>query len=71
MILLNVRPYCENCEDFEPEIERTVIEDFFGNTECSTVVKCENMNKCESIMKYLKSSGVENERPKKQTQHKD
>ena len=53
MINLNVQLYCDNCEAFEPEVEKTVHEDFYGNSKCHTEITCKNKSKCENIMQYL------------------
>lgn len=53
MINLSVQPYCEKCGDFEPEVEKTVYENFYGNSKCHTEITCKHKIKCENIMRYL------------------
>jgi hypothetical protein len=54
MIKLSIQPYCENCEHFKAEVEKTAYENFYGNSKCHTEISCKNKSKCESIMRYLK-----------------
>ena len=62
MINLNVKPYCDNCGDFEPEVEKTEFEKFYGNSGCQTEIMCKNRRKCENIMQYLKEEMKRNGR---------
>lgn len=54
MIKLDVRDYCQECPDFEADVNRNVITGPFDELiECNTVIQCENRIRCESIIKYL------------------
>lgn len=44
MINLSIEKYCENCPNFQPEVERL----FFGD-EVTTVIHCADRNKCAEI----------------------
>ena len=50
MISLNVKPYCDDCDYFEPEKSSVVYAD--GNS--YTEVMCENRRKCDRIEAYLR-----------------
>ena len=51
MISLNVKPYCDNCDYFEPEKSSVIYADGISYVE----VMCENRCKCDRIEAYLKS----------------
>lgn len=55
MIKLDIRPYCNDCLDFEPDVERpnTMHSDYELYICGDTVVRCENRDKCERIRKHL------------------
>ena len=57
MIKLEVEKYCENCPEFEADVDKTsyisssmqsIHESF-----CNTVISCEHKNRCRVIMDYL------------------
>ena len=50
MISLNVKPYCDNCDYFEPEKSSVIYADRNSYTE----VMCENRRKCDGIEAYLR-----------------
>ena len=54
MIEIKIQPYCEECRDFEPEVEKNEIESFFGNIICDTEITCRNKDRCEKMIEYLK-----------------
>lgn len=49
MIALSVADYCQNCGNFSPKITRIYLDE-----RCETVVSCENEQKCEKLVDYLK-----------------
>lgn len=51
MISLNVKPYCDGCDYFEPE-KSTVI--YANNSSYVVEVMCKNRRKCDRIEAYLK-----------------
>lgn len=53
MISLDIKEYCHNCPDFEPEkvVVRTPLDVF-------TFVQCENKGKCMAIAKRIKEELV-------------
>ena len=50
MISLAVKPYCDNCDYFEPEKSSVVYADEVSYIE----VMCENRRKCDRIEEYLR-----------------
>ena len=50
MITLNVKPYCDSCDYFEPEKSSVVYADEVSYIE----VMCENRRKCDRIEAYLR-----------------
>ena len=50
MISLNVKPYCDNCDYFEPEKSSVMYADCNSYVE----VTCENRRKCDRIEAYLR-----------------
>ena len=51
MISLNVKPYCDNCDYFEPEISSIMYAD---NSSRMVEVMCKNKRKCDRIEEYLR-----------------
>lgn len=60
MITLDVKPYCQSCLDFEPDVEKPEklyaesmdgeeIELILSNT----VIRCKYRKRCEAIKRYL------------------
>lgn len=49
-ITLRVNDYCQNCPYFEPKVCKTV---FMGGYH-ETLVTCEDMDKCERLVKFSK-----------------
>ena len=52
-INLLIAGYCEDCEEFEPEVEKDIFKMFGGKRICTTDIKCVHENKCEKIFNYL------------------
>ena len=62
MIRLEVQPYCNNCLEFSPDVEKpSVCEGWTsdGRTERyiygDTIIRCANKHKCDLIKKHLES----------------
>lgn len=55
MIKLEVREYCHDCMDFEPDVTSPIR--MFGDDDViiqsDTVVRCEYRGRCEAIRRYL------------------
>ena len=55
MIVLNVRPYCHNCLDFEADVEKPEI--MYAHNEplsiSNAIISCKYRNRCEAIKKHL------------------
>lgn len=54
MIRLNVEPYCDGCDAFEPVAETINLNYATGEYYCSeTVVRCQYQRRCAKMMQYL------------------
>ena len=49
MITLNIEDYCQNCPEFEAEMERL----YAGNDICQTNLFCAHREKCRRIQEYV------------------
>lgn len=59
MILVEVKPYCNNCLHFEADVENAS-QLFAGDAVYAvtdTIVRCKSRNRCESIVSYLLERG--------------
>lgn len=56
MIKIEVADYCNECMDFDPDVERPQKLYNFGEeiTISDTVIRCINRNRCRNIARYLK-----------------
>ena len=52
-ISLNVEKYCEDCADFEADVDKIEIDEFDGSVRCITTVECKNKDRCASMYYYL------------------
>ena len=55
MIKLKVENYCQNCNDFEPDVYKS--KKYGGDT--TTIVSCEYEKRCYNIYKHLKNLMIE------------
>lgn len=53
MIDLQVEDYCQNCPDFEVELEKLSLINGFGEEICHHTVRCKHAKRCEHIKEYL------------------
>lgn len=55
MIKLDLEPYCQECLQFEPEVEKPVV--YYGDQEVyyggDTIIRCESRYICKRIKNYL------------------
>lgn len=53
-ITLDIRPYCHDCDKFEPEVWTNQV--FAGSIACTTEtkVRCVNQHKCDQIEDYIR-----------------
>lgn len=51
MIRLDVKPYCENCENFDADVEKL----YTANGMVLTHIQCSHANQCREIKNYLKN----------------
>ena len=54
-IQLKLDPYCEDCNRFEAETNKTALYCELEMTLCETIITCMNRKKCKEIYEYLKS----------------
>ena len=52
MIKLDVKPYCQDCKEFEHECQTCINE--YGEPD-EFLIQCKYASKCENICNYLKS----------------
>lgn len=73
MIKLELKPYCENCPDFEPDVDKKEetltcqnYVGFMADTtvihKCDTTIRCKNRNKCRCIMEHLTQENKKGEK---------
>ena len=54
MIKLKVKPYCDNCPHFLPDVEKSELA-YSGKSDFITEIFCEHRRECEEIRRYLES----------------
>lgn len=52
-ITLDIRPYCHDCDKFEPEVWHDEVITYVGSL-VNTKIRCVNQNKCDSIEDYIR-----------------
>ena len=57
-IKLELDPFCEECNRFEAETNKTAIYSDSEMTLCETTVTCINRKKCKEIYEYLVKSRI-------------
>jgi hypothetical protein len=69
MIELTIDPYCQNCPEFEPDVDKNVytlnsmdfrLEDPI--TKCDTTITCKHKLRCKSMMRQLKKEQEKNDK---------
>lgn len=65
MIKLDVKPYCENCPEFEAEVECSDNQfyDSYGRVEniVHTTIRCKDARRCENFYRYYLSEQMKGE----------
>lgn len=59
MITLDVEEYCQECPEFEAEVESIKYPDYMGGHRigfCDTVIRCEHRDKCHQLYKHIKKN---------------
>lgn len=56
MIVLDVKPYCHECDGFVPEV--STMYQTLSDTPIMKNVHCENRRKCDAIARYLERKKV-------------
>lgn len=57
MIILDVEPYCNDCEEFDADVKRPQhLYDGFGQVfeKTDTIIRCEHRNLCKSLCRHLR-----------------
>jgi hypothetical protein len=69
MIELTIDPYCQNCPEFEPHVDKDIrtyrSSDFRlidPVTECDTTITCKHNLRCASMMRQLKKEQEKNDK---------
>lgn len=55
MIELYVVDYCQDCREFEPEVEKTDISSWGGPVKHDTLILCKHRYRCNDMVDYLES----------------
>lgn len=62
MITLIVEPYCQNCPDFEPKVDKNITECYTDNLAtmerhrysfANTEIRCVHRDRCKAVKEYL------------------
>ena len=53
MININVEDYCQNCPDFEPEVNKTILEADNIIISTDTCITCKYSDRCKQIYRYI------------------
>ena len=53
MIKLDIQPYCEDCVNFEADVETNIYYVYFDEKQIVSSVRCKNRKICENIKRYL------------------
>lgn len=54
-INLQVELYCQNCPNFNAEVEQTSLNGFGGTILNDTVIKCKNAAQCQSMFEFIRN----------------
>lgn len=54
MIELKTKGYCQNCPEFEPDVESISVEDLYGGYTVDQYVMCKHRCRCESIANFIR-----------------
>lgn len=54
MIKLQTKGYCQNCSEFEPDVEAISVEDLYGGYTVNQYVMCKHRCRCESIADFIR-----------------
>ena len=53
-IKIEVEDYCQDCPEFEPDVETNTLFKGFSTAAVSHVIRCEKRERCASIERYLR-----------------
>lgn len=54
MIILDVEDYCHACPDFNPDVRKTDIDAFGGDSRIETAVFCKYERRCSAVARFLR-----------------
>lgn len=57
MIILDVKPYCHDCEEFDADVKRPArLYGAFGEVveKSDTIIRCKHRNICESLCQHFR-----------------
>lgn len=61
MIMLNIDDYCNNCNEFDADVEKDIVVLHYNDKnlnqvrKCNTTITCKHRFRCQSIRGYLNS----------------
>ncbi len=61
MIMLNIDDYCNNCNEFDADVEKDIVVLHYNDKnlnqvrKCNTTITCKHRFRCQSISGYLNS----------------
>lgn len=65
MIKIDLPDFCQNCPEFEPDVDKNILKSdtFFGRCETlvDTTVTCTHVQRCLSMMDYIVDRAKEKE----------
>ncbi len=63
MIRVDVKDYCSECMDFEPDVEKPqkIYCGGFESTITDTVIHCKNRRRCDNIRRYFERKDTSHE----------
>ena len=61
MITVEVEEYCQDCMDFEPDVEKPIV--LYTDTDryallSGTVIRCEHRQRCKTIASHIGKYGI-------------
>lgn len=55
-IELSIKPYCHNCEKFNPKVFPLVSHINYDKTIVKRIISCEDINRCSKIENFIKEN---------------
>ena len=54
MVYTEFEKYCENCDELEPEVDKSVSKNINGEKIVNSTIRCKHRQRCKSIMDLLR-----------------